>query len=963
MESAQNQKKQILITDVTSYLGVELARSLLSQNCIVFGVGKPHREQLGAGLAGDLLQKSDFTLLETDLAQPLPSYLPAFDLIFHLISHVPLFTKSAPASQNLSRSADFLPTMSNIIFQAKEGNSQLIIIAPISNDSNFYDYLTQDIAQKNVKLFLVGDLYGPRMPLASEQSILGKLIAQAVGSDKVILENEGLDMVYPAYISDIIFAVNKFVFAPDYHKNIHFLISESPKTALSVAYEIQNAARMTLQKDLGLFYAGQSIANHNQQVTIKPHDLGYTPKINLREGLKKTFEYFAKLSPPGLNTQIPHFQRRSTQQLPETTYAATGGKNLRSKIKSNLFQAKTSLTSKIRRDGPGLKIKTFLILTFFLAFLLSGKTVFDVYWGASMLSGAQKSLVAGDFKKAQQQAESSQKSFISAQKMAGIILYPAALLLPGPTHDFIVTLDALSALADSSAHFVRGTEVLVQDIAQVLDSKTKTEGFDTKTPSADFKNAYTQSLFAATVLENSQKSLPFKSKIEIARKSALQLSQLASIAYEGSNLLDDIIGNGSPRNYLVLLQNNTELRPGGGFIGNFAEISFVEGKLKNITVEDIYTIDGQLKEKIELPPELKAKLGIGQFYLRDSNWSPDSTLNAKTARDFFKKETGKDVDGIIMVDLTLVQNILSKIGPIKLADYDNEEINAQNLFERGEYHAEIGFFPGSTAKRDFLGSLERTLISNILASSSSSWPALFDVIKESLQEKHIIASVDNPTVASYVATHNWNNQFPPPFFNPADDSVETRDFLALSEANLGANKVNRFLDRKISYEATIGRDADLVAKLTITYTNKSQAETWPAGKYVNFLRVYAPFAAGLFEHKNGDVTDLNGVTITTQGALTVFSTFVEVPVKSQKEVSFTYRIPKNIKLEKAPLYHLYVQKQPGTEKDPLEFRFNLPGYLIVKSVNQNRDQSGLQNLLVETDLATDRQFQIEVAKK
>ncbi len=88
-----------------------------------------------------------------------------------------------------------------------------------------------------------------------------------------------------------------------------------------------------------------------------------------------------------------------------------------------------------------------------------------------------------------------------------------------------------------------------------------------------------------------------------------------------------------------------------------------------------------------------------------------------------------------------------------------------------------------------------------------------------------------------------------------------------------------------------------------------------------------------------------------------------MPIKSTKEVSFTYRIPKNIKLETAPVYHLYIQKQPGTGNDPLELRFNLPSYLKVESVNGNSQEANLQNLLINTDLSTDREFEIEVTKR
>ena len=409
--------------------------------------------------------------------------------------------------------------------------------------------------------------------------------------------------------------------------------------------------------------------------------------------------------------------------------------------------------------------------------------------------------------------------------------------------------------------------------------------------------------------------------------------------------------------------NNTELRPGGGFIGNFGLIEFEAGKLKNITVEDIYTIDGQLQEKIEPPRQLTEKLGVDRFYLRDSNWSSDFTLNAATARDFYKKETGQDVTGVIALDLTFVQEILKSTGGIKLGDY-NETITADNLFEKGEYASEIGFFPGSTQKRDFFGALSRSLIAELLDSQSISRLSLklFETVQNALREKHVLASFDQPSLASYVTTHGFANQLPPANFN-FTDSGETGDFLSLTEANLGANKVNRFLDRKIVYEMTVGRDADLVAKLTVAYTNNSRAETWPQGKYVNFLRVNVPAGSDLFAYQNADIKDPKSPEITTSGGLTTFAAYVDVPVGSTREVIFRYRIPKNIKLETAPTYSLYVQKQPGTGADPFTFTFHLPNYLAATKLNGQNLNPPTNDLVDETTLSTDKQFTVGIKQK
>lgn len=954
--SAQNQQIQVLVTDVGSYLGASLAESLLAQNCAVFGIGH-------SPLIANLLEKPKFTLLELDLAQPLPSYLPHFGFVFYLLPSTPY----QPPFSLLT----LAPATTQIIGLAKEDRSQVLVLAKLASDSSLYEYLAPtDQIKRNLKLFLVGDLYGPGMPLlANQENELANLLFQAVKTDKVILSDEGLAIIYPAYISDVVFAINKFVFGNN-PGHVHCLVSESATVALTAAYEIQNAARVVLGKELGLFFGGPAITQ--PQSIIKISNLDFSPKVKLAQGLKTTFEYFVN---KGLVAR-PQPQQSSRSTFPMfTTQPVTSSQQLiLDQIMAKPANKNFPLTFKIPQFSfkPRIKTALFLVLIFLLLFL--GKTIFDIYWGVTNLKKVQGILADGDFTKAKKLAQRATSSFKAATSKTQLLLLPVTPIFPKTVKSFNLTLAGVVAGGESLFYFSAGGEVLVKNLAVITTKESPTTSLDLETPLVNFKKAYLYSAKALSLVKlASEENSPDQgkgilvSKLKTGLESLEKLNSFSQQAADLVNLTGDFTGIGSQKTYLLLLQNNAELRPGGGFIGNFGLVEFEKSRLKNITVEDIYTIDGQLQDKIEPPRQLKEKLGISQYFLRDSNWSGDFELNATVARDFFRKETGKNVDGVIAVDLTLVQNLLAKTGPIYLADY-SEEITAQNLFERGEYYAEIGFFPGSTQKRDFFGSLSRALISRLLASFSTANPnisslALLEVIKEGIEQKHLLFSLDNPNLASFIRTKGWNHPLPPVLFNPGDDSVQTRDFLAISEANLGANKANRFLERKISYEMTIGRDADLVSRLTITYTNASLAEAWPAGKYLNFLRVYIPPAASLFEFRNGGKTDLKEVEITNQGNLTVLATYVEVPVKSTHQVSFSYRLPKNIKLEKVPYYHLYVQKQPGTEKDLFEFKFNLPGYLVTKSVNDDDQYSSRQNLTIQTDLATDRQFQIEVAKK
>ncbi|MDO8487165.1 MAG: DUF4012 domain-containing protein [Candidatus Curtissbacteria bacterium] len=969
MENSATQKVQVLITDVGNYLGHQLAKSLLSSGAQVFGLAKSHTQE-------ELLGQKDFTLLELDLAQPLPAHLPKFDLAF-FISH-----DQSPFTPGLSAMPHFSTALSNILTLSHLNQIKVILTLPITTDPEIYDYLakTEEERQK-LTVFLLGDVYGPGLDLKSSEK-LANLISQAVYSNKVILENEGLDTIYPAYISDIISALAKFATSESYDSRKVHIVSGGPMTTLSVGYEIQKAARLILGKEVDLFFAGLGPSSPTPQQIIKSYDQSFLPIVGLAEGLAQTFDYFAKEKRPALHHFVHHPPSQPVQVAPEKPRGIL--KDITAKIPHHGIKR----TSKPNRKKIGMVLGAIILL--FIA-----KTGLDVFLGISRLESAGSAIASGDFKKAQNSSAAAAGSFKNARGEIGLILSPFSLIFPQKTQSIDLTFDAIENSSTALSHLAEGASQLGMNLSIVSQKdarppttdappdfeltkssragvgnvgQVKADGLDLESPQVDFRSAFFASSRAQELAKKAKAASPFPSKIEAIRQAAADLNSVSQSAFDLSNLIVDLVGQAGPKSYLLLLENNTELRPGGGFIGNIGTIDFEAGRLKNISVDDVYNVDGQLKEKITPPVQIKEKLGADRFYLRDSGWSPDFQLNSQIARDFFKKETGKNVDGVISLDLTFMQKILGKTGPVKLSDF-NEEISAANLFERGEYYSEVGFFPGSTQKRDFFGALARTLINRTLSSLNAkdqtkdkiSMLSLIEVFKEGLAQKHVMFTFDSPGLAAYVRTHGWNRPIPPATFNPGDDTGQTRDFLALSEANLGANKANRFIDRKISYEMTIGRDADLVANLKIIYTNNSQADTWPAGKYVNFLRVYTPGLITLLSVNGSDKIDPKAVQVSTLGNLSSISTYVEVPIKSTKEITFSYRLPKSIKLETAPVYNLYVQKQPGTLEDPFEFKFNLPGYLVTKSVN-GQDQN-TQNLNIKTNLLVDREFKVEVAKK
>jgi len=955
---AAHTKIEVLVTDISTYLGSSLAQNLLDHAVAVFGVGRQH-------LPPQLLTKRNFTLLGLDLAQPFPENLPRFDLIFHIVP--PDYHSQSPTS----------PVIRNLLQLCVQGQSKVILVLPINSHPELIEFLQNRAKDLNGSLnfYLVGDVYGPSMDL-SQNDRLSSLLAQAVLSDKIILPNEGRDILYPTYISDIVNLLAKTVLEPNVNtdNNLQIACSSDPCTTLEIAYKIQKTAAIH-GRDVGLFFGGEP-GDSGGQAALQLHAHKLMGATHMEDGLNLTLRHFTS----NINQQSvaitpigSHVKSVLPQQQP-VPHERSKSRAVLTRSPSAILSAAKNLTkrSKIRAQNGDVKKSKFKIAAAaasLIVLLFIGVGVYDVTFGFSDLRAAKQTLEASNWAQSQAKSQAAAGHFQKAWGKIALIVKPLGLVLPSQSRSIENTFLSLIKTAQSLSALSLGSQSLSANIAKIA-SKKEDLTLDASTMSVDFKTAEDQSAQAAVYAKQALIGSPFGENSQKLFDATEKINETATTAFQISNLLPYFTGSTGTKSYLLLMQNNTELRPGGGFIGNVGLIDFENGHIKNISIEDVYNIDGQLKEKIEPPTQLKDKLGVKQFYLRDSNWSPDFSQNVQLARDFFKKETGKTVDGAIAIDLNLVEGILKATGPLKLSDY-GETITAENLFDRGEYYSEIGFFPGSSQKKDFFGALSRALIDRVLTGISNptsntgnfSYLKLIEAINNSLAQKHLMLSVDDAVLGSFIQTQGYNHPLPPTDYSPNNDATETRDFLAISEANLGANKVNRYIERTIDYDMTVGRDADLVAKLTITYTNKSQAETWPGGKYVDFLRIYVPKGSALFAYKNGSETDIKQVTGDNYGDLTVMSTFVEVPVKTTKSVVFNYRIPKNIKLETAPAYSLYIQKQPGTGPDPFNFTFNLPNYLIATALNGNDLKPPTRNLTEQTTLASDKIFKIKVAEK
>jgi Protein of unknown function (DUF4012) len=438
---------------------------------------------------------------------------------------------------------------------------------------------------------------------------------------------------------------------------------------------------------------------------------------------------------------------------------------------------------------------------------------------------------------------------------------------------------------------------------------------------------------AELVLLLKERTFPFAVPA-VARTGTSVISQLSSVR-DSAATMDELVslflqlaGFREARTYLILLQNSNELRPTGGFIGSVAVSTFEDGRMTDLSVQDVYTFDGQLKGHVDPPVPVRELLGQEHWYLRDSNWDPDFAVSAARAVWFYQKETGSSVDGVLAINTPFIVEVLKATGPIDLPDY-NDRITADNFYGKSLYYTQNDFFPGSTQKKDFLGTLARALITKITTSRTTNMAALFRAIATSLTGHDILMMFGSPDLESVVAHYGWAGRVPSvPGCIGAELASCTMDPLVIVEANMGVNKANYFVSHMVDRQVTVRTDGSIKETVIVTEKNTSSADK--GLPYRTYLRFLLPADGAV------STVTLDAVAVPSRKSITTAPSFpyfertqvtpdsyalgigMDVPAGSQKQLSITYTRENVVRFGAAgAVVDFFVQKQPGVSATPV----------------------------------------------
>ena len=364
---------------------------------------------------------------------------------------------------------------------------------------------------------------------------------------------------------------------------------------------------------------------------------------------------------------------------------------------------------------------------------------------------------------------------------------------------------------------------------------------------------------------------------------------------------------------LVLLQNDLELRPTGGFISAVAVMEFEQGALTGSAVYDIYDLDGRLSGSIAPPAQIAQALKETQWYFRDANWDPDFFYAASQANWFLEKVLGTTADIIVGLNTRSLSGLID--GGLVIADPTLGDITASNLRSKAFSSQDVVFGSLGNQQQEFIQHLFQQLVSQL--DQPFDYPLLARNFLLGLINKEItLASPNLDLQRSLVSAGIAGTLVQPTCPQPQPGQICIADLTHINEANIGINKINYYLERQITHTVEVG-ERQIRRRSLINLKNTAPTHDWPAGSYRAYVRAIIPLNSiqvqiSLAENKlSPSLTN-----ISSQHGLKSVGFPIEVPVGQALDIVLSYILPVNS--DQSPTTYLgSFIKQPGTGNYPV----------------------------------------------
>ena len=445
----------------------------------------------------------------------------------------------------------------------------------------------------------------------------------------------------------------------------------------------------------------------------------------------------------------------------------------------------------------------------------------------------------------------------------------------------------------------------------------------------------------------------FPDQIQVAFQMFDEWQPLAQDGLAMIQILPQLLGHEGQRSYLLLAQNEDEIRATGGFISGIGLLTLDNGNILGLDFQDASTYDAASlrtnSTAYDYPPQpLLDLMGSEYFLLRDANYWPDFPISAQKAIELYRiAQPEAQIDGVIAIDQQFIALLVEGTGPVEVAGSDititgkNAVDSFRNAFNIKEGQTNAEWFQNRKA---FLSTFSSSIRQKI-----ESEPASIDMVTMvrnmyiALNSRHLQLFMTDANITAILAELDWDGRLE----NPTG-----QDFLLVLDTNMGFNKTNLFIERATEYEVDLSTTQPQ-AHVTVTYKHNSPNNDVPCSQltsynnaptylevanqcYFNFLRIYAPANSQqqwATQHIIPAEMLISGVRWNQSGQeiseftdFTTFTNFIMVPREQILTTEVSYSLPQTVvtSTTNEQTYRLFLRNQAGSQNESVTVSITLP---------------------------------------
>ena len=765
--------------------------------------------------------------------------------------------------------------------------------AEVDKQFNWYKKAESEISKfasdnkLNSRIIRLGPVYGPRMSFNIDDPLF-KLITSSVDGK---LQNEADSLEFSSralYISDATNLILKSMLAGGTAMKIFDGVGEPVKIS-----EVKQVLLDPIWYENRGFKPSQLPPWPTPNLEKTKKYLNWEARSNLVTSLRETLSYFkdheASSKMPEKNKEttievvdvdLPKMSERELWEQEKLRRLAVNDKVEREKRKED----KSSDLNK-GQSNYGQKFLVFIgLLIIIYGFFYP---LFSFGWGVisyrQNLQKAASNLSEGEFQKSLNNISDARSNLNEVSNLVDFFQFLDKVDFLSGKYQAISQLTlAGTNLVDASQKAIEGSQALSKSLQNISGENSQITDQYFIEAKVNFNLANSNFSKVLVILHGTNLQVLFiDSQLELLKNRVEVYSKLTKKAGMLSQLLPRVIGQNEERSYLIMLQDENQLKSYGGVIVSAVKLNFKQGRVGKIEAVD------------------QAK--INSIKLVDE---PDFPTVAK---QLISELGDKSLNGIVIIDLHAMAQLMEGIGGVKLTE--NIDLNAGNLVSSAA-NQKVNAKTYQNLLTEFLG--------KIFFVPKINWIELTLTLDEIINEKNMSVYLTDPKLFTFLVDQGLSGKM------SRQTEIQSADFLGLIESNIGQNSVNYYIQKSSELETNI-KDKLAVHNLMVSYQNGSKDLN-----YRSLIRVYLPEGAKLNKAKLGE-SEIKEITTISDYGRVVYSFTININPATTRMLSLDYSVPLDTNFAKSP-YLLDIFKQSGIPST--QFHWNLSSPIIYSTQAQ-----------------------------